>query len=160
MVWRRMRRLAVVIFLLALALSACSKGKPRNPEADRAQIQQILAAESKGVVDEDIDGLMSLWTDDAVVRDANHTPNDPSDDVVWEGKDAIRERYVKVVFPGNPPLVEHQIVAIKFEGNTAVVTTTTKIGNEVAPSGDRWKFKKVRGRWLIAGLTYNLEKGK
>jgi ketosteroid isomerase-like protein len=153
MVWRRVRRLTVIMVLLVLALSACSK----NMTSDEEQIKQLLSAESHGVVSEDIDGLMSLWTEDAVVRDANHTPDNPSDDVVWEGKDAIRERYVKVVFPGNPSIVEHPTISIEIKGNTAVVTTTTKIGNEIAPSGDRWTFKKIKGKWFISSLTYNLE---
>ncbi len=159
MVWGRMRKLAIFVILFGLVLSACNRSSAPSA-SDEAQIKRVLAAESRGVVEKNIDELMSLWSMDAVVRDANHTPDDPSDDVVWEGKDAIRERYVKVVFPGNPSLVEHPTISIEIKGNTAVVTTTTKIDDEVAPSGDRWTLKKVRGKWLITGLTYNLEKSR
>ena len=140
---------------LLLALSACGRS---NPAKDREAIAAVLQAEAQGVAAKDIGKVMSLWAEDAEIRDAHHTPDDPSDDVVWSGKDAIRERYVKVVFPGNPSSVSHPDMQVSIHGNEAVVTTTTKIGNEVAPSGDRWTLKKVKGRWLLTSLTYNLEK--
>ena len=76
----------------------------------------------------------------------------------WSGRDAIRERYVVLGLPRQP----HQRQArrtsswtSKATGPTAV--STTVIGNEVAPGGDRWTFAKQDGRWWITGLTYNLE---
>ena len=114
MVWGRMRKLAIFVILFGLVLSACNRSSAPSA-SDEAQIKRVLAAESRGVVEKNIDELMSLWSMDAVVRDANHTPDDPSDDVVWEGKDAIRERYVKVVFPGNPSLVEHPTISIEIK---------------------------------------------
>lgn len=32
-----------------------------------------------------------------------------------------------------------------------------RIGREVSPGGDRWRFVRRDGRRWIAGLTYNLE---
>ncbi len=155
MVRRRLQKTIVVLITLLLALSACSRS---NPEKDKADIAAVLQAEAQGVAEKDIDKVMALWAEDAEIRDAHHTPDDPGDDVVWSGKDAIRERYVKVVFPGNPSTVYHPDMQFSIHGNEAVVTTTTKIGNEVAPSGDRWTLKKVKGRWVLTSLTYNLEK--
>ncbi len=154
MVWGRMRRSIVVLLVSMLALSACS----RNPEKDKKAIAATIQAEAQGVVEQDIDKVMSLWAKGSEIRDVNHTPDDPSDDVTWSGKDAIRERYVKVVFPGNPSIVSHPEMKISIHGNKAVVTTTTRIGNEIAPAGDRWTLQKIRGKWLLTSLTYNLEK--
>ncbi len=154
MVWGRMRRSIVILLVSVLALSACS----RNPKKDKEAIAATIQAEAQGVAEQNIDKVMSLWAEGSEIRDVNHTPNDPSDDVVWSGKDAIRERYVKVVFPGNPSVVSHPEMKLSIHGNKAVVTTTTRIGNEVAPAGDRWTLQKVRGKWLLTSLAYNLEK--
>ena len=54
------------------------------------------------MVSQDIGGLMNLWAPEAVIADAKHTPDNPNDDARWRGRDAIRERYVVLVFPGNP----------------------------------------------------------
>ncbi|PKO21108.1 MAG: hypothetical protein CVU38_16445 [Chloroflexi bacterium HGW-Chloroflexi-1] len=167
-------RLLVSIVLLALAeLGACSNAVPTSmlgpkpttpvhtatpqPASDEEAIRQLILLEGQGVVSQDIDGLMGLWAEDAVVADARHTPDDGTDDARWQGRDAIRERYVVLVFPGNPTAAGATDVAITIEGYTAVATSTTVIGGEVSPGGDRWTFAKRDGRWWITGLTYNLE---
>ncbi len=124
---------------------------------DEEAIRAVLDAEARGVATQDIDLLMSLWAEDGEVRDANHTPNDPSDDAVWRGSVAIYQRYVHLVFPGNPSYVAHPDMQIHIEGDRAVVTSTTRIGEEIAPAGDRWELVKRGGRWLLYRLTYNLE---
>ncbi len=48
-------------------------------------------------------------------------------------------------------------VKIVIDGDKATATSTTQIGAETSPGGDRWDFVKRDGRWWIAGLTYNLE---
>ncbi len=107
---------------------------------------------------QDIAGLMDLWADDAVITDAKHTPDDATDDATWRGKDAIRSRYVVLVFPGNPQAAGARDVQVQVSGDKATATSTTAIGSEVSRGGDRWSFVKRDGRWWIASLTYNLEK--
>ena len=127
------------------------------PATDEEAILQLLAAEGEGVVQQDIERLMEIWAEDGVVIDARHTPDDPSDDLTWRGRDAIRQRYVTLVFPGNPEVAGATDVQLTIEGDTAEALATTRIGAEVAPGGDRWTFAKRGGRWLITSLTYNLE---
>ena len=109
------------------------------------------------MVGQDIGGLMNLWAPEAVIADAKHTPDNPNDDARWRGRDAIRERYVVLVFPGNPSLVSPADVKIVIDGDKATAISTTRIGAETSPGGDRWEFVKRDGRWWITGLTYNLE---
>ena len=73
-----------------------------QPATDEEAIRQLIASEGQALVSQDIAGLMDLWAADAVIADAKHTPDDPNDDARWSGRDAIRERYVVLVFPGNP----------------------------------------------------------
>jgi len=153
--------------LLVLWLSACGRTPTPAPTPtptpigygldDEAAIRAVLDAEAEGVLRQDIDLLMRLWAEDGEVRDANHTPDDPSDDAVWQGRDAIYQRYVHLVFPGNPQQVAHPDLEIRIEGTYAVVTSTTLIGDEIAPGGDRWELIKQDGYWLIYRLIYNLE---
>ena len=128
-----------------------------QPATDEEAIRQLILLEGQGVVSQDIGGLMNLWTPEAVVADAKHTPDNPNDDARWRGRDAIRERYVVLVFPGNPSLVSPTDVKIVIDGDKATATSTTQIGAETSPGGDRWDFVKRDGRWWITGLTYNLE---
>lgn len=127
------------------------------PASDEEAIAQILAEEGRGVVTKDIDLLMSLWVEDGRVVDARHTPDDASDDLVWQGYYAIRDRYVTLVFPGNPSLAAPADLNIELLDDRAVVTATTQIGAEVSPAGDRWTLVRTPAGWRIESLTYNLE---
>jgi ketosteroid isomerase-like protein len=167
-------RLFASVLLLALAgLGTCSGPRPTaslqqqpatpaftstpQPASDEEAIRQLILLEGRGVVAQDITGLMGLWAEDAVITDAKHTPDDPSDDAHWRGRDAIRDRYVVLVFPGNPTSAGATDINIVINGDTAEAVSTTRIGDEVSPGGDRWTFVKRDGRWWITSLTYNLE---
>jgi ketosteroid isomerase-like protein len=168
-------RRIVFALLLSLALGAAACGAPprsapaarpaptptspptAQPATDEEAIRQLIALEGEGVVRQDIAGLAGLWAEDAVVVDARHTPGDASDDARWSGRDAIRERYVVLVFPGAPAAAGAKDVALSIEGDTATATSTTAIGGESSPLGDRWTFVRRDGRWWIKELTYNLE---
>ena len=129
---------------------------PATADAESA-IRALLDAEGELVVAQTIDPLMQLWVEEGRVIDAKNTPDNADDDQVWEGKDAIRHRYVRTVFPGAPTLVDHGDQVITIEGDHATVESTTTIGSEVAPAGDRWEVLNRDGCWYLASLTYNLE---
>src|SRR3954447_1599823 len=59
---------------------------------DESAIRGLLTAEGQFVVSQNIDALMNLWAENARIMDAKNTPDDSSDDQIWEGKDAIRHR--------------------------------------------------------------------
>jgi hypothetical protein len=168
------RTLLATLVAAAIVLTACAapevpappsgvpSPRPRGtdtptPANDEEAVMQLLAAEAEGVVSQDIDRLMEIWHQDGVVTDANHTPDNPSDDRVWSGIAAIRERYVNEIFPSAPSAVTHPDVELTIEGNMAGVLSTTTIGIDHAPAGDQWTLVKEDGRWLITSLTFNLE---
>jgi hypothetical protein len=127
---------------------------------DEAAITALLRAESTEVVQQDIEALMRLWAPDGRIADAKHTPADPQDDQTWEGTDAIRHRYLRRVFPGNPSLAQPADLTIALNGDQATVTGTTRIGSEVSPNGDRWQVVKVGECWVIKELVFDLEPPK
>jgi len=164
-----MPKYIILTFLAAsllMSFVSCAPAKPSSLHSlpktaetttDEQAILHLLEEESLGVQKQDIDLLSTLWAEDAVVIDAKHTPMDTSDDTRWEGIDAVLNRYVTLVFPGNPFQAGHPDVKITVLGDEATATSSTQIGGEYAPAGDRWHFIRVNGRWYIQSLTYNLE---
>ena len=161
----------LLAILLATLLAGCKPGSPVLPAGsctlgleprvdDEAAIRAVLHAEGELVVRQEIDALMALWGEGSSVVDAKNSPNDSTDDQAWIDKDAVRHRYVRTVFPGNPlgiaPPVPADLTLAVVE-DRAVVTATTRIGDEISPAGDRWELARVRDCWVIDRLTYNLE---
>lgn len=141
----------------AAPVGSCTLGLPAGTSGEDA-ITAMLRAEGDLVVAQRIDDLMALWGEGASITDAKHTPADNADDQDWLGKDAIRHRYVRTVFPGAPAQATPADLQIAFTGgDRAVVTATTHIGGEVAPAGDRWTLVRRDDCWLLQNLTYNLE---
>lgn len=165
-----------LVLIVALLVTGCSSAAPtpvpavaptaapaggscalQDVKDDESAIRGLLTAEGHLVVTQDIDALMNLWAEDAKVVDAKNTPKDNSDDQLWEGKDAIRHRYVRIVFPGAPKEVDHNDEKITINGDKAEVQSTTAIGSEVAKAGDRWEMVRQSGCWYLDSLTFNLE---
>ncbi len=139
----------------AVVVGSC--GLNDSFSGDDAAIAAVLNAESEFLAEKNIDALMNLWAANGVVSDAMHTPNDPADDRHWRGEDAIRQRYVYRVFPGAPAVSQPKSLEIVVSGAQAVVTGTTRIGDEVSPGGDLWTARRQSGCWLIQSLAYNRE---
>lgn len=146
--------------LLVLLVAACQPSPtaaPRSQSEDESALRQLLLAEAEAVVGQDIERLAGLWAEDAIVTDARHTADNQGDDASWRGRDAILDRYMVLVFPGNPQFAKPAEISFEISGDTAKAVSTTRIGDEVSPAGDRWQFRFAGGRWWITSLTYNLE---
>lgn len=127
------------------------------PTSDREAILALMDAEAKAATHDDAARLLELWAADGLIRDANHTPGDPTDDHTWSGHDAILSRYFTIVFPLHLTQLRRTDVLLTVQGDTASATATTVIEREVSPGGERWAFVRVDGRWRIASITFNLE---
>ena len=159
--WARWIGLGLIAALAACSapvppVGSCTLNLPAQT-ADGAAIRAVVHAEGQLVVDQKIDELMALWADGAYVANAKNTPDNPDDDQFWRDKDAIRHRYVRTVFPGAPQQANPADLQITIDGTQAEVRSTTQIGGEVSPAGDRWLLSNHGGCWLIDSLTYNLE---
>ncbi len=126
------------------------------PANDEEAIRQLIVAEGEAVVQQDIDRLQGMWASDGVVTDANHTASNTSDDKTWKSWNAIRDRYVNIVFPSSPGSAEHPNIRITITGDTASAVADTKIGVTNAKDNDRWTFRKMDGQWKITSLTFSL----
>ena len=144
-----------LLSLVLLWLTSCA-ATPLLEDSERA-LQALVAAEGEAVRARDAERLSSLWAEDGVVRDARHTPDDLSDDRVWEGRDAIMSRYTSTLFYLALEDAGPTDLVFDVRGDSAVVTGTTRIGNELSPGGERWTFGRRGGEWVITGITFNLE---
>ncbi len=124
------------------------------PGTDEEAIKQLINAEGEAVVQQDIDRLQGMWASDGVVTDANRTPDNASDDKTWKGWQAIRDRYVNIVFPSNPAFAEHPNIRITITGDTASAVSDTKIGVTNVKDNDKWTFRKITGQWKLTSLTF------
>ena len=116
-----------------------------------------MAAEAEAAIQDDALRLLELWADNSFILDASHTPDDPTDDHIWVGQDAILSRYLTIVFPLYLTQLERTDVQLTIEGETATATATTLIEGEISPGGETWTFILSDGEWRIESLTFNLE---
>jgi len=126
------------------------------PASDEEAIRQLINAECEAVVQQDVDRLQSMWADNGVVTDANHTQGNTGDDVTWKGWDALRDRYVNLIFPSNPTFCEHPDIQVTINGSNATATSSVKIGRTNCQNCNEWAFTKITDGWRITALTYNL----
>jgi len=156
---RHFRRRFWMKLIAALFAAGIAASCTQKPPHDRAAIQVVLDAEARDVVAHNLDAVMALWCANGVVRDAKHTPDDTSDDVLWQGKDAIAQRYLHLVFPGVPRLIEHSIVRLQWHdgGKEVIVLISTRINSETAIDGDKWILRWQDGRYCLQETIYNLE---
>lgn len=127
------------------------------PTSDRETILALMTAEAKAAVHDDAARLLELWAADGLVRDANHTPDDPTDDHTWIGHDAILSRYLTIVFPLHLTRLARTDVHLTIDQDVATATATTVIEGEVSSGGEQWTFARVDGEWRIVSITFNLE---
>ncbi len=139
-----------------VALGSCSLSL-EAAASDEEAIWALIAAEGQYVVSQDIEALLRLWAPDGIVTDAKHSRGNPEDDQSWQGTDAIRYRYQRIVFPSAPMASQPADLDIRVDGDRAIVVSTTRIGEEVSPTGDRWEAVKRDGCWLLQRLDFNLE---
>jgi hypothetical protein len=169
----RLSLLALLVFFFAplLSLAACQTvpvtpilvslsptPSPTTPfTSDREAILALMAAEAEAAIQDDAARLLELWAADGLLRDANHTPDDSTDDHTWIGHDAILSRYLTVVFPLHLTQLARTDVLLTIDGHTATATATTVIEGEVSPGGERWAFARIDGGWRITSIVFNLE---
>lgn len=160
----------VVLIVLAAGCSAGSTSETHSsvqtpsvrtptpvPATAEDAIRQLMDAECEAVVQQDVDRLQSMWAKEGTVSDANHTADNNSDDLTWRGWDALRDRYVNIIFPSNPTFCEHVNLQIAITGDSAEAKGGVKIGQTNASASDLWTFRNDGEGWQIMSLTYNLQ---
>lgn len=132
-----------------------------NPPA--VQIKSRIFLEEHSALTKNIDEVLSLWDPNGVLRDANFTPNDPSDDRVWRGLAQIRQRYQEEYSQRDYISLKHKGIATILEKDRAVVVNDLSAdfimdGKEqkvYLAGDDEWELHLIDGQWKIVSLTVN-----
>ncbi|MFO7633422.1 MAG: hypothetical protein R6W76_12825 [Caldilinea sp.] len=147
------------LILMPLLLVACTRTPGYSPPPASAPtpppvtiagnaideaLPALVLAERMAAREHDLATLGQLWAEDARIVDSRGA-GDPADVYIWQGRDAILDRYVLAVFPAPPPpLTEPLDLVVTRTGDTAAAT----LGN------DRWRFTFAEGRWWLQELMY------
>ena len=127
-----------------------------NSASGEDRIRQIIGLEATYVVQGQIDKVITLYADQAVVKDAGNQ-------IMWTGNAQISNRYNSLpVFT----FLKHDAVDIVFNSDLTYARATASTfgtylsnGTQVNISGDqseRWSFERINGDWKITSFTYNL----
>lgn len=104
----------------------------------------LILAERTAARERDLTALAQLWAHDARIIDYRGT-GDPAVAYVWQGRDAILDRYVLAVFPAPPPPLTAPLdLTVEQQGDSATATL----------NNDRWRFTFAEGRWWLQELHY------
>lgn len=147
------------LIFMSIALNACTRAPgyalfatPAPPTAAvtfgdtpiEIALPALIIAERTAARERDLTTLTQLWAHDARIVDSRGT-DDPAAAYVWQGRDAILDRYVLAVFPAPPPpLAEPLDLIVEQQGDSATATL----------NNDRWRFTFAEGRWWLQELSY------
>ncbi len=151
---------AIVFFLIFVSvMNACARtpvsapvappAAPLTPITFAAQpaataLPALILAERTAARERDLTTLAQLWAHDARIIDSRGT-SDPAAAYIWQGRDAILDRYVLAVFPAPPPpLAEPIDLVIDQQGDNASAIL----------HNDFWRFTFAEGRWWLQELSY------
>jgi hypothetical protein len=170
--WLRYATIATVIIAVTAVATLCIQVIPHlidlfEDDDDLAAIEGLIAVEAQAAIEHNPDLALSIFTEDATVRDAFAAQRQaldllpPGIKTSWRGHDEIGPRYAAL--PEFPSLA-HIEISVVFESGGASATSSTS-GEIVLPDGtkmpvesvdgDLWRFVKIDGEWKIKSFTYN-----
>ena len=122
---------------LLVVVAGCSRQTPDNRAADEATIRNLDAQWSKAAGAHDLDGIVSYYSDDAVLL----PPNAP----VAASKQSIRASWAPLAEPGVSISWQVSKVEVARSGDLADSTGTYALANEVAAGQADHRYGEVHG---------------
>jgi hypothetical protein len=120
--------------------------------ASKAELMELIVAERSASIVGNLPLLATLWAEDARIVDGRDTPF-PDDDLIWQGRAAILDRYTLAVLPAPPPPLERAALdsaTLQMQPVTGYPTVA-----QVVNGGDRWQLVYRAGRWWLLELVYS-----
>lgn len=163
-----------LISILALLVSIGSflySYMAQNP--DDTPIRKLIEKEAELAKNHNVDEVVNLFTDDAVIRDFGDSINKTSDTSKtfqeWGGKEKIRERYEEIKKHAIFTYLYHKDINIEFQNHgthaSATSSTAGKMrwdnGSEYPIStkkGELWSFEKSNNEWKISYVDFHTKK--
>ncbi|MCB0213323.1 MAG: nuclear transport factor 2 family protein [Anaerolineae bacterium] len=133
---------------------------PAAPAADPQAVRNVILDEVNAAMAQDLGRLETLFAPSAVVVDHSGTPDDPSDDTVWQGWANIERRYQAFFSSGVSSLTLVDL-AIQIDGNRAIATHQGVVQDGVLyPDQGTYTLENSNGQWLITQLEYGFAPGQ
>jgi ketosteroid isomerase-like protein len=140
---------------LLVAVAGCNQQTPDNRAADESTIRNLDAQWSKTAGAHDLDGIVSYYSDDAVLL----PPNAPA----ATDKQSIRAAWADIAAPGVSLSWQASKVEVAKSGDLAYSTGTYTLAMtdpQGKPIADKGKFMEVwkkqsDGKWKAVADTYN-----
>ena len=133
---------------------------PAAPAADPQAIRNVILNEVNAAMTQDLALLETLFAPTAVVIDHSGTPDDSSDDTVWQGWANIERRYQAFFSSGVSSLTLVDLT-IQIDGNQAIATHQGVVQDGVLyPDQGTYILENMNGQWLITQLEYGLAPGQ
>jgi len=139
--------------LLVPHINSCLSGEK--------EIRRIIDQEASLVLAGKIEEVVSLFDENAYVRDA--AGGDTGQEIVWKGREEIANRYRNLPQFND---LKHDAIEITISSDKeyarAVADTIGEYvidGKNVRISsnrGEKWVLEKVGGKWMVTSFTYNL----
>lgn len=144
--------------LCILLLTACGQAPEQQTDMDqvKSEIQAIENAWAEALNNRDVDALMAMYADDAVIL--------PNNGPMQSGKDAIRKELERE-FAMMPAGLNYTFQTADIFGNADLVTeigtsTMKDAGGNVTGTGKyTCVFEKQDGKYLVVREIYNNDKG-
>lgn len=135
----------------ASANNATSSSTSNNevPPVNQQEISMVIADEVKGITEKDLSRLKLLYAPQATIIDRASTPQDTSDDVIWNGWDEIEQRYLDI-FAIPMSALTMMNLSTRVEGNRGLATYDGIIidGTLYEDTGT-YTLENINGRWVI-----------
>lgn len=156
---RNTKAVAFFLLFMSITLSACTRAPAYAPPVTPASpttvftigdqpaetaLPALILAERTAAREQDLATLAQLWAHDARIVDGRGT-DDPAAAYVWQGRDAILDRYLLAVFPAPPPPLAESLDLVIDQHSDAATATL---------NNDFWRFTFAEGRWWLQELKY------
>lgn len=133
------------------------------PSTAETRARGLIFVEERASRREDLVKILSLWLPDGHIRDANYTPDDPSDDRSWRGLAQIRQRYRQEFTDRTYISLRHLNLDARIDDKRAVIVndldavirTNGKRQQVHLPGSDRWELEFTDDQWRIRSLVVN-----
>ena len=130
-----------------------------SPVPDPQQVREVILDEIKGAIAQDLPLLQSLYAPAAVVIDHNGTPEDPTDDTLWQGWANIERRY-QAFFAAGYSSLNLVDLSIQMTGDQATATHQgVVLDGTLYPDQGLYSLTKTNDRWLITSLEFGNRPG-
>jgi cellulose synthase/poly-beta-1,6-N-acetylglucosamine synthase-like glycosyltransferase len=133
------------------------------PHTPSDEVATIVFLEEQAALNGDIDAALALWHPEGELIDANGTPDNRSDDIVWRGVAEIRRRYEQEFAARRYVALQHERLAFTTDGTTAMVVNDLR-ATYVTDAGmrsiylvgsDEWTLVRDGRQWRIQRLVVN-----